>query len=107
MMCTTTTHWATHYSTACSIGGSGQCDGECYDHHIECSCPCHRVADLPETVEAVRDWHDDFHDVVSSHDTEEQAITEANRRNQKPVDGTLYVPMAGAEADRYVVAHWS
>lgn len=59
-MCTTTSHWATHYSTECSKGESAQCDGICYEHGTDCSCPCHREWELPTTVEGVKDWHDEF-----------------------------------------------
>lgn len=59
-MCTTTTHWATHISTECSEGGSGQCDGFCLEHDDECTCSCHGATDLPDTVEGVKEWHDRF-----------------------------------------------
>jgi hypothetical protein len=66
-MCVTTTHWSTHISTECAAGGSGQCDGFCATHDgVECTCSCHNAFDLPHTVAAVRDWHDEQENVVAS-----------------------------------------
>lgn len=58
-----------HYSEACSPGGSGQCDGYCYDHNAECVCMCHTTWDLPTTTASVRDLHDEQNDVVRDGDT--------------------------------------
>lgn len=66
MKCLTTTHWATHYTPECAPGGTGNCEGTCDAHGNECSCPCHTAHDLPDTVEAVRVWHDERNDVVAS-----------------------------------------
>lgn len=59
-MCTTTSHWATHYSTECSKNGSGECDGYCIEHGDFCTCPCHNDLNLPWTIEGVKDYHDEF-----------------------------------------------
>jgi len=66
------THHAINYSDACDKGGSGMCDGFMEDGEGNpnasmpghCSCPCHRDEYLPETVKAVKDYHDDFHGVA-------------------------------------------
>lgn len=75
-MCTTTSHYETHISTECSVGGSAQCDGYCLGHiHQECTCSCHSdwVGDLPQTVEGMRDWHDEEHDVHASFERGSEA----------------------------------
>lgn len=66
MRCVTTTHWATHISAECATGGTGQCDGYCLNHGDECTCSCHNDLNLPQTVEEVRDWHDDLNNVLAS-----------------------------------------
>lgn len=105
--CVTTTHWATHYTRECAEGGNGQCDGNCYEHNVECSCSCHTTtSDLPQTVEGMRDWHDEHNGVIASHEHLVDAITDANRRNEKPVDGSLFVALGGQ--DRFIVMQrWS
>jgi hypothetical protein len=65
-MCDTTTDRTTHISTECATGGSAQCDGYCVEHGVECICSCHGAWDLPFTVSAVRDWHDEMNNVVAS-----------------------------------------
>lgn len=72
-MCTTTTHWETHISTECSFGDTGSCDGSCIEHERECTCSCHNDFNLPETVEGVRDWHDEANSIVVSFDKGDQA----------------------------------
>jgi hypothetical protein len=73
-MCTTTTHYETHISTECSTGGTGQCDGYCNEHGTECTCGCHRdwFGDMPTTVPAMRDWHDQQENVVASFEKGDQ-----------------------------------
>lgn len=75
-MCTTTTHWATHISEECSLGGSGICDGFCLSHGDECTCSCHTTDSLPETTEGVRQWHDDSEGVVASYDVGHRDVGE-------------------------------
>jgi hypothetical protein len=107
-MCTTTTHYETHISTECSLGGSGQCDGYCDTHGTECTCSCHSDwGTLPDSIPAVRDWHDEQEAVKASFDIaypggdDERAAAwalaraEADRRNNKDVDGTVYKVVEG------------
>lgn len=49
-----------YLSAECAPKGSAQCDGHDYDTDTACDCPCH-LSDLPDTVEAVKVWHDDLH----------------------------------------------
>lgn len=72
-MCTTTTHYETHISTECSTGGTGQCDGFCIEHGAACTCACHNANDLPQTVQGVRDWHDEAEGIVASFEQGDQA----------------------------------
>lgn len=57
-----------HFSEACSPGGSAVCDGFDADTSEECSCSCHGAWDLPDTVAEVRDWHDNMNDIVRDAD---------------------------------------
>jgi len=53
-----------HISAECKPGGSGQCDGYDYDQNDKsCDCHCHTTSDLPNTIEGVKDWHDDYHGI--------------------------------------------
>jgi hypothetical protein len=107
-MCTTTTHYETHISAECSLGGSGQCDSTCIEHKHHCTCSCHwTMADIGQTTDEVRAWHDETEGVVASFpiaypEGEDEkyaawmlAQAEADKRNAKPVDGTLYQPHPG------------
>lgn len=106
-MCTTTTHYETHISTECSTGGTAQCDGFCGEHNNECTCHCHTANDLPETIQGVRDWHDEFESIVASFDSNpldiglvwEQAKAEADKRS---TDGKQFKVLLGQ--GRVVVA---
>lgn len=109
MNCTTTTHWETHISAECSAGGSAQCDGFCENHGDECTCACHKdyTTNLPNTVEGMRHWHDEYNDLHGSFEdgTVGEQWTNAglacDRLNNKPVDGSLYVVRQGQ--DRVVI----
>lgn len=116
-MCTTTTHWETHISAECSLGGSGQCDGTCIEHEKSCTCNCHTTGQpIGFTTSEVRDWHDQQEGIVASfpiafpgaHAEQAaawaQAAAEADKRNNKPVDGTVYKPHSGQER---VVVVWA
>lgn len=103
--CVTTTHWATHYAPECSPGGSGNCEGSCERHGNECSCPCHRDANLPGTIEGVRQWHDERNDVVASFpgdgvDVEDIAI-EAAKGMARVHPDMIFAPQKGQ--DRYFI----
>jgi hypothetical protein len=100
-MCTTTSHWATHISDACSRGGNAQCDGTCDWHGTECTCWCHTDVNLPETVEDVLAAHDEFWDVVFrvEHNTVTylQAVVKEKRDALQTEHGDVWNGVHGAQ----------
>lgn len=53
------------WSRACQPHGDGQCDGYVPEEEklggTPCACPCHGAHDLPQTIPAVKTWHDEMH----------------------------------------------
>lgn len=60
-------HWAINYTPECEANGSAICDGYFEDSFSPCTCPCHEANDLPQTIEGVKFWHDEFHGITDTN----------------------------------------
>lgn len=86
-------HGDHHVSSDCAPGGSGECDGTDYDTNQDCDCHCHEAMDLPNSIDGVKDWHDDYHGVgkYAPENTAEDGSFPPYRASRTAADGRIPV----------------